>query len=180
MVWTLTMVIGTSACSSRGPVNAGRSASALQPTATIQELMEGQVDPAADALWDSVAVIVNASGTEERQPRTDADWKAVRLQALTLIEATNLLSIPGRRVGAGTTAPGPGELPWAERQRRIDADRDAFVGFATVLRAAAQEALAAIEARNAQRLMDAGGSLDTACEACHLTYWYPTQKPPGT
>jgi hypothetical protein len=141
--------------------------------------MEGEVDPAADALWDSVAVIMSASGTEERQPRTDAEWKAVRLQALQLIEATNLLSMPGRRVGTGSTPPGPGELPPAERQRRVDADHEAFVGFATVLREAARAALAAIDARDPQRLMDAGGTLDTACEACHLAYWYPSQTPPG-
>lgn len=180
IVWALIVLLCSSACSHRRPIGADRATAEMQPVATIQELMAGQVDPAADALWDSVAVIVSAAGTEERQPRSDAEWKAVRLQALTLIEATHLLGMPGRRAGAGTSPPGPGELPPIERQRRIDADHDAFVGFAMVLRAAAQEALAAIDTRDPQRLMDAGGSIDTACEACHLTFWYPGQKPAGT
>lgn len=174
------VVVGSSACSSKGPVSASSDFVAAHPTATIQELMDGQVDPAADALWDSVAIIVSAAGVEERRPRSDADWKAVRLQALTLIEATNLLGIQGRRVARGTTSPGPGELSPPEIQRRIDADHDGFVRFADVLRIAGQQALDAIDARDPQRLMDAGGVIDAACEACHLAYWYPAQSRSGT
>jgi len=152
----------------------------VDPTATIQELMAGRVDPAADALWDSVAIIVSAAGIEERRPRTEADWKAVRLQALTLMESTRFLGVQGRRVASQTTPQGPGELAPPEIQRRIDANHDAFVGFADALRIAAQQALAAIDARDPQRLMDAGGVIDSACEACHLTYWYPAQSRSGT
>jgi len=56
---TLMVVVGTSACSSQGPVSAGKDIVAVDPNATIQEFMAGQVDPAADALWDSVAIIVS-------------------------------------------------------------------------------------------------------------------------
>ncbi len=160
-------------CLSGDTVGETRVPGAAQAGATIQELMAGRVDPAADALWDSVATIVSAKGIEERRPRTAAEWKAVRLQALTLLETTGLLAMRGRRVTDKTAAPGPGELSAPEIQRRIDANHEAFVGFASALRVAGQQALAAIDARNPQRLMDAGGVIDTACEACHLTYWYP-------
>jgi cytochrome c556 len=135
--------------------------------------MAGRIDPAADALWDSVATIVSAAGIEERRPRTAAEWRAVRQHALTLIESTRLLESPGRRVADKATRPGPGELSVPEIQRRIDANHQAFVAFAGSLRAAVQQALAAIDARDPQRLMDAGGVIDSACEACHLNYWYP-------
>ena len=161
-------------------MSAGRDLPAVDPTVTIQELMAGQVDPAADALWDSVAIIVSAAGVEERRPRTEADWKAVRLQALTLMETTKFLGLQGRRVASQTTPQGPGELSPPEIQRRIDADHDAFVRFAGALGIAAQQALAAIDARDPQRLMDAGGVIDSACEACHLTYWYPAQSRSGS
>src|SRR5579864_4923659 len=88
------------------------------PMPTIQALMEGRIDPAADALWDSVAFIARKEGNEERQPRTDEDWKAVRGCALTLIESSKLLGIAGLRVAANNREPGPGELPPAEMQRR--------------------------------------------------------------
>ncbi len=141
--------------------------------------MLGRIDPAADALWDSVATIVSAAGIEERRPRTAAEWQAVRRQAVSLIETTSLLGMPGRRVADKAAAPGLGELSVAEIQRRIGASHEAFVGFASALRVAGQQALAAIDARDPRRLMDAGGVIDAACEACHLSFWYPPPTQPG-
>jgi hypothetical protein len=152
--------------------------------------MDGIIDPAADVLWDSVAYIATPKGVEDRQPRTDDEWKTVRNSAITLIEAANLLSMPGRRVGAahapadapsGADAPPAlGELSHAEIQQRIDATHEAFAQFARNLQDAGLKALAAIAAKDAQGLMDAGGTIDEACEACHVTYWYPNQNRPGT
>jgi hypothetical protein len=153
-----------------------------QLTATIVDLMEGLIDPSADALWDSVAYITNATGTEDRRPRTAEEWQAVRFHAVNLIEAANLLSMPGRIVASGQinnpAQPGPGELTHAESQKLIDANHEGFVQFARVLQIAGSEALAAIDAKNAQALMDAGTTIDNACEACHVTYWYPNQRRP--
>jgi cytochrome c556 len=146
--------------------------------------MDGIIDPSADVLWDSVAYIATTKGIEDRQPRTDDEWKAVRNSAITLIEAANLLSMPGRRVAAAhaqtDAPPGLGELSHAEIQQRIDATHDGFTQLARNLQDAGLQALAAIAAKDAQRLMDAGGTIDEACEACHVTYWYPNQNRPGT
>jgi hypothetical protein len=151
-------------------------------TATIGDLMEGLIDPSADALWDSVAYIASAKGVEDRQPRTAEEWLAVRFNAVNLIEAANLLSMPGRIVAHdppnNPPQPGPGELSHAESQKLIDANHEGFVQFARVLQSAGAEALAAIDAKNAQALMDAGTTIDNACEACHVTYWYPNQRRP--
>ncbi len=140
--------------------------------------MEGLVDPSADALWDSVAYIATTAGTEDRRPRTADEWKAVRISAVNLIEAANLLGMQGRRVGS-RSATGPGELALPDIQRHIDASHDAFVQFASALQDAGTRALTAIDAQDAQGLMDAGGVIDEACEACHVTYWYPNQNRPG-
>ena len=144
-------------------------------TATIQDLMDGIIDPSADVLWDSVAYIASSKGIEDRQPRTDAEWKAVRKSAITLIEAANLLSMPGRSVAPAQVS---GGLTPAEIQQRIDSSHDAFVQFARNLQEAGLQALAAIDSRNAEGLMDAGGRIDAACEACHVTYWYPNERHP--
>src|ERR1700761_110598 len=74
-----------------------QSAPEYRLTATIQDLMDGIIDPSADTLWDSVAYIATTKGIEDRQPRTAEQWKAVRTGAITLIEAANLLSMPGRQ-----------------------------------------------------------------------------------
>lgn len=137
--------------------------------------MDSEVDPSADYLWDSVATIVSKQGTEERRPRTDEDWKKVRRSAITLVEATNLLLMDGRKVAKpGEKSENPGiELGPEEIQAVIDGDRASFVKFAHGLNDAAMKALAAIDARNADALSDAGESIDEACEQCHLKYWYP-------
>ncbi len=144
--------------------------------------MDGIVDPSADVLWDSVAYIATKKGVEDRQPRTDEEWKTVRYSAITLIEAANLLSMPGRSVAAAhdpavpAAPPGLGELSHAEIQQRIDSTHDGFTQFARNLQDAGLRALTAIDAKNAQGLMEAGGTIDEACEACHVTYWYPNQN----
>jgi hypothetical protein len=151
-------------------------------TATVQNLMDGLIDPSADTLWDSVAYIASFNGVEDRQPRTAEEWQAVRASAVNLIEAANLLVMPGRIVATDPTdkpsQPGPGELGRAEIQKRIDTTHEIFVQFAHGLQAAGLEALAAIDAKNAQGLMDSGTTIDNACEACHVTYWYPNQRQP--
>jgi len=166
-------------CSVSKPMIASAEAPVFPVTATIQDLMEGQIDPAADALWDSVAYIATLSGTEDRRPRSDADWAAVRREALILIEATNLLIMPGREVRSDAATVGLGELTPAEIQARIAASRPGFVQLAGGLRRAGLEALAAIDAKDPERLIDAGSTIDAACEACHVVYWYPNQQRPG-
>jgi cytochrome c556 len=153
---------------------------AYRLTASVQDLMDGIIDPSADVLWDSVAYIATTKGIEDRKPRTDEEWKAVRTSAITLIEAANLLSMPGRRVAAAHSPPGPGELTHDEIQQRINSTHDAFAGFARNLQDAGLKALAAIDSKDVQGLMDAGGTIDEACEACHVTYWYPNQTRPGS
>jgi hypothetical protein len=81
-----------------------------KPVASVLDLMLGQIDPAADFLWESVATISTDKGIEERQPRTDAEWAEVRHKALAVIEGANLLMLEGRRV-AGRRGCRSGDLP---------------------------------------------------------------------
>jgi hypothetical protein len=143
------------------------------PKASIRELMEAEVDPAADALWDSVQITLTAAGEEDRQPRTDEEWKAVRRSAVILVESTNLLVMEGRRIVAPGAQLPPGEADPAILQKRLDANRAPFIGFALALRGVSLQALEAIDAKDPKRLLEVGGDIDAACEACHLVYWYP-------
>jgi hypothetical protein len=74
----------------------------------------------------------------------------------------------------------PGEASAEVLQQRLDANRAAFVGFAQALRNVALKALDAIDAKDANRLLEVGGEIDEACEACHLVYWYPPDLTPST
>jgi hypothetical protein len=165
------------ACSSQPPAAApsSKTGSPFIITATIKDVMDSMVDPSADYLWESVATIVTKAGTEERRPRTDEDWKKVRRAAVTLIEATNLLVMDGRQVAKpGEKSENPGiELSPEAIRRVMDDDPVTLVTLAHALHDAGVKALAAIDAKNADALSDAGETIDTACENCHLKYWYP-------
>lgn len=158
-------------------------ASAIKAVASIQEIMESLVDPAADALWESVSTEVTTKGTVERSPKTPEEWLTLRHQAIALQESANLLLLPGRRVAhpgkdlddAGTA----GNYTAAQVQQAIDTQGPAFAAHAQALQGAATEILAAVDARNVPALVKAGSTLDQACEACHLQFWYPKGGAPA-
>ena len=116
-------------CRAGEPPSAGTPVqSDYLPTATIRELMHSVIDPAADVVWLSVQTIMTEKGTVDIRPRTEEDWDSVRRGAINLMEAANLLMIPGRRVAH------PGEKsvrPWhrarAGRDRRVDRERQELV-----------------------------------------------------
>jgi len=152
--------------------------SSFRPTSTIKDIMDSLVDPSADFLWDSVSTIVSAAGTEERQPKTPEEWANVRRRAIALIEATNLLLMEGRHVAKpGEKAENEEvELGPEEIEKLINEDRASWIKNTHALNDATMIALKAIDAKNAAGLLDAGEGIDTACENCHLKYWYPLSK----
>jgi hypothetical protein len=162
-------------CSSR------REEPAYRPTATIKDIMLSIVDPQADIIFNSVATIISAEGTEERQPRTDEEWAAVRRGAIQVVEASNLLRIPGRQVARpGEKSENPGiELEPSSIQKLIAEDPATWTRLVDALHDAAVPALKAIDAKNVQDLFDAGDQLEKACENCHQHYWYPPKHAPA-
>jgi len=148
--------------------------------ASLQDIMAGIVVPASDGVWGAVSFRSTADGPVEVAPESDEEWDAVRYQALQLIEAGNLLMMDDRAVA------GPNQtLAYSDLEGNLNADqiqnaiatqRTGFISFAQAFQNAAAESLAAIEARDTQRLSDSGGGLDEACENCHTTFWYPESQ----
>ena len=180
----VTLALGLVACSENQAPPAATAAPQVpfQPDASIQDLMQNVVDHNADILWESVAVISSEKGIEERMPRTDEEWATVRAAAVTLAEATNLLMIPDRKVvhegKVLQDSEVEGILKAGQIQSLIDGDRTKFASKALALHSAALAALAAIDAKDHNKLSDIGGAIDEACEQCHTTYWYPDEKKP--
>lgn len=154
--------------------------SPLKPVDSVVGLMATQVSPSATYLWNAVSTEIGPKGPIEKVPRTDADWAAVRHQALQLIESANLLMIPGRATTwpneKRANPPGANDLTPAEADARMKQDWPAYVAFAQALQVRGEEALKAIDARNVDGLMEAGGNIDEACESCHKRFWYPETK----
>ena len=162
----------------------GQQASAPQPeyapTATIKDIMDAIIDPSADVVWESVQTIVTPAGTDERMPKTDEEWAAVRRGAIRVVEGTNLLMMPGRHVARPhekSETPGV-ELEPEVIEVNINKDRAQWNKLAKGLYETGMEALKAIEAKDVSSLIDIGGRMDMACENCHMAYWYPNQPLP--
>jgi hypothetical protein len=150
--------------------------SAFHITAAIEEVMRYMIDPAADSIWNAVVVEVTAQGTHERVPSTDEEWAALRGHAMTLVEATNLLLMEGRPVGApGSRSEMPGvDLEPEQIEALLAEDRQAWNAFVGGLYETGLTVLAAVDAKDADALLVSGDALDLACENCHTTYWYPS------
>jgi hypothetical protein len=184
-ILSTSLALGLSACGKNEAPAAAAAATPdipYRPTSSLQDLMMSIVDPSADEVWESVAVISTEKGVEERHPRTDEDWAKVRAHAVTLVEAANLLMIPGRRVAAeGKKLQDEGVegvLGAAEVQALIDKDHTVFAAKALALHDTAMAALKAIDDKNVAALAEAGGPIDEACEGCHTVYWYPNSPLP--
>ena len=165
---------------SRAPDTPPTPQPTYQLTASIQDVMLAMIDKQADTLWNSVATIVSREGIEERQPRTDEEWLAVRNAAVTIAEASNLLRMPGRQVARpGFKSQNPGiELEPAEIAKIIQDNPEQWAKQTAALHDIAAEMIKVIDARNVQGLVDTGEKLDMVCENCHVLYWYPNDKRP--
>ncbi|CAG0989866.1 hypothetical protein MTYP_02225 [Methylophilaceae bacterium] len=176
------IISGLVACSDKIDSSSNKVESA-KLVATIQDIMVAQIDPAADALWESVSSTTTAEGTEDKQPRTEEEWSIVRHHAITLAEAANLLVLEGRRVAAEgkllEDSHVPGVLTADQVQKKIDLDPHRFANIAYEFQDYAKEALVAIDARDTEAFLIAGGKLDQACEKCHQQYWYPDAVNPA-
>ncbi len=126
---------------------------AFKPVASVKQLMEATIHPAAEALFDAVGTIITASGEEQIAPKNDTEWSIVRNHALTLAESGNLLLIGDRAKDSGE---------WIRLSR-------ALVDVGVV-------AMKAAEARNAEALFEAGGQVYVVCERCHDRYWKPGEN----
>ena len=177
MALAASLVMLLAACGREAAAPASAPPPPYKPVASILDLMAGQIDPAADFLWESVATVSGPKGTEEKQPRSDKEWKEVRRQALLLIEGSNLLMTEGRVVGHPgqklEDPPGPGDFTPEQSEAAIKADRSTFIAMSVALRTAGEGALKAIEARNVEAYLESGGIIDEACESCHKKFWYP-------
>lgn len=109
--------------------------------------MDGIVIPYSQAIFDAVAY-ENAQLT--RAPRNDDEWHRLKVQALSVAEAGNLLLMPPRAKDDS------GWPPLA---------RDMSLKAAEVAKAAEQ--------KDVERVLQTGGELYETCTACHAKYVTP-------
>jgi hypothetical protein len=124
--------------------NAGDGSSRLTAVATTKEIMDGIVVPDAQAVFDAVAY---ENGTLTRVPKGDDQWNRLRLRALAVAEAGNLLQMPPRAK-----------------------DNGEWMTFSRAMTAKAAAVAKAVESTNPDAVLLAGGELYDTCTACHGKY----------
>jgi hypothetical protein len=181
LVPALAALCVTVACSKPQPAPApAADTPPYEAAATIKDLMQSIVDPSADLVWNAVTTVQTSTGTIDTVPKTEEDWLKVRHGAVGLAEGANLLMMPGRHVARPhekSETPGV-ELEPAEMEELINKDRLAFYQRARALHEAGMAAVAAADAKDAQKLFEVGEQIENACENCHTHYWYPNEKVP--
>jgi hypothetical protein len=152
----------------------------MKPVVSVKEMMEYMIDPASDYIFDSVKTLIRPDGSVvEVAPKTDEDWRKLRIGAVTIAEGAYLLKVQRPFAPAGdqnnSVGPDATELSPAEITAKVDADPVEWNARIEALRNVALEVLNIVDKKNVQELWDASENLDVACEQCHVSYWYPKE-----
>ena len=149
----------------------------MKPVVSVKELMRDMLDPIADNVFDSVSIVVDKNGTVEKSPRTEEDWDRIRIGGTTLAEGAYLLKVPRPFAPPGdennSTGPEAVELSPTQILAKVQRDPVEWNARIEALRNVGLEVLDIVKRKDAKELWEASDNLDTACEACHRSYWYP-------
>lgn len=177
---TTSVLAGCAAPVPDTPQTPAPAAPPFRPVASIREVMTGIIDPSVDAVWNSVKTVIEGGRMTDHAPATDQDWAEVRRHAVIVSEAANLLLMHDRPVApSGATASSDVVLAPEKIRELIEQNRDGWYFYVQALQDSLTPALAAIDAKNSQALLDAGEQIDTACENCHQTFWFPNAVAPA-
>jgi hypothetical protein len=116
----------------------------FKPVATVDEVMDAIIIPSSQAIFDAV---VYSNGELTAAPETDEDWANLRIHALGVAEAANLLMLPPRAKDTGD-----------------------WMKMSTALNESAVTVAKAAEARDLDGLLKTGGEMYNACTQCHEKY----------
>ena len=149
----------------------------MKPVVSVKELMRDMIDPIADNIFDSIAIVDTPRGTVQHVPKTDEDWDKIRTGAVTLAEGAYLLKVPRPFAPAGddkTKSPVEGEeLTPAQVKAKVEKDPVLWNAKIEALRNVGLEVMEIVRTKKVDELRDAGANLDAARESCHVAFWYP-------
>jgi len=133
------------ACSPQKSGAKGAGEAKFNADLPMTEFMGHVVDPAAFLYWDNSGSVVTEAGEQDRYPTTDEGWDVLVTGASTLVEAGNMLQLPGRV-----------REPVAEWNK-----------YSQMLSQRAMIARAAAEKHDKTAVFDEGARLYEVCVACH-------------
>jgi hypothetical protein len=153
----------------------------MKPVVSVKELMHDLIDPVADNVFDSVAIIVEKNKTTDIQPRTQEDWDKVAIGGTMLAEVSYLLKVKRPFAPEHDSRETPGaeevELTPEEIMAKVQKDPVEWNSRIEALRNVGLQVLDIVKKKDVPQLWDAADNLEMACENCHRSYWYPGETP---
>jgi len=153
---------GFSFAQSPAPARSPAAAPKMEVHATLAQLMRGILYPASNVVFaaqsDDPAQIKpaqNPSASPNLLTSTYGQWGAVENSSLAIVEAANLLLLPGRKCSNGLPVP----------IRNADWGK-----FVEDLRKAGLETYKAAQSKNQDNIVTAADPLTMACSNCHDKY----------
>jgi hypothetical protein len=150
------------------------------PKVNLQLTMLTKVNPQGLALWDITNNAQDDKGNLDPKKLTAEKWTKLVEIGASLEQAGKMLATSK---GIMAAAPGiklqdesPDSPKAADVQRHIDAQPNVFRQRALELQKTGADVVIAAKAHDAKKLSDLSDSLDSVCETCHQTFWYPQQK----
>jgi hypothetical protein len=129
------------------PASAAAAPVDTAPVATIKQIMIGITNPAAFAVYEAVGTKSSAAGVEEIAPQNDEEWAKVGSAGAAVVESGNLMLMGDRAIDKGD---------WVKMTRDMMEQGKA--------------AMKAAEAKDKDKIVEAGGELNTTCDNCHARY----------
>ena len=131
----------------RAATPAAAAAPETTPIATIKQIMIGITNPAAYIVYEAVGTKSTSKGIEEIAPLNDEEWAKVGSAGAAVVESGNLMLTGSRAIDKGD---------WVKMTRDM-MDQG-------------KKAMAAAEAKDKDKIVEAGGELNTTCDNCHERY----------
>jgi hypothetical protein len=120
----------------------------FRAVASVDELMDATIQPAASAYWGAISTTVTKEGIEEKFPRNDQEWEAVWAAAITISESGNLLMLAPRAKA--------GDREWLSLSQQL-------VNVGELAAKAAKE-------KSTDNVLTVGEQVYDVCTRCHMKY----------
>jgi len=146
----------------QAPARGSAPAARQRVDADLAQLMKGILFPNSNVVFfaqneNPAAVPPAKDPSTATDPLADTygKWEAVENSSLALVEAANLLTIPGRKCSNGLPVP-IGNADWPK--------------FVQGLRDAGIKAYKAAQSKDMDKILDAADAMTAACANCHEKY----------
>ncbi len=140
----------------------------------VRHVMQAEINPAIVAIWDVGNNAADENGGLDGAQMTPDSWASLASAAADLAVASDRMATATdiRAASPGNMATEDYEVPMAQVQTYLDADRQGFRDLAASFATLSRTLESAAQARDATAAGEIVARMDTECSVCHARFWY--------